>query len=148
MKPFKALLVDISDEINYKKKKTDHLQQMWTVGFADETGVVKGTVYSEEQKVKLMKGKSYCINNFIVLKEGSVGVRLIITKTTQILRCNDIATTDVYREQAKRLVAKPEQPVTPIKQVKMSPVKTKVTVEGRVVQVSHFFVVSTSKNVR
>ncbi len=133
-KSFKALVVAVGPKITYKNKKGRE-QTMSFVGLADASTALRAIVYGEDVRENLEEGKSVLVFNFIVRDEyGDISV--VLRSNSKVYSTNDIETTDDIRQNAKKMVSGYEQPVQKISSVKHSPVKTKLSVQGRVTQVS------------
>ena len=65
-----------------------------------------------------------------------IEISVILRSNSKVYLTYDIETTERYEAEAREQTKGPQLPVSSIQTVKMSPVKTKVTIQGRITQVS------------
>lgn len=104
-----------------------------TIGLGD---AIKGTVY-DTTKLKTLSANSTVIGmNYIFKNEGEPDV---ITKNTKVMKTGTMEVPLDVLEKGERIENPPPAVTRPIKPVKTSPVKSLVSVKGRVVPVSIHF---------
>lgn len=102
-----------------------------TIGLGDATDAIKGTFY-DTSKLKTLSGDSTVIvMNYIFKNEGEPAV--VITKNTKVLKTGTMEVPHDILEKGKRIANTPPVVTRPIKAVKTSPIKSLVSVKGRVV---------------
>lgn len=105
-----------------------------TIGLGD---AIKGTVY-DTTKLKTLSANSTVIGmNYIFKNEGEPDV--VITKNTKVMKTGTMEVPLDVLEKGERIENPPPAVTRPIKPVKTSPVKSLVSVKGRVVPVSIHF---------
>lgn len=130
-KPVKVVVCGVSDVFHYRnERKPDN--KMWIVGFADQSMAIEGVLYHEEHLQKCIVGHCLLISNAIVKNDQE---SLVITKETVLRRSGGSEVHDLQR-LAKLIACPMPAPEVPIVRVGISPVKTMVTVKGRIVSVS------------
>lgn len=130
-KPVKVVVCGVSDVYHYRNdRKADN--KMWIVGFADQSMGIKGVLYHEEHLQKCIVGHCLLISNAIVKYDPE---SLVITKET-VLRSGGLEVHEDLQRLAKLIACPMPAPEVPIVRVGISPVKTMVTVKGRIVSVS------------
>ena len=130
--PLKAVVVGIGDKIEYRNKRGSK-QEFWPVDLADSTTAMRASAYGDIVQ-KFKSEKTYMITNYIVKKEYGE-TSLILTSRSKAFLTNDIEITEERKSEARALMT-PKQTTSPINSVKLSPLKTKVTIQGKVTQVS------------
>lgn len=122
-KPVKVVVCGVSDVYHYRNdRKPDN--KMWIVD--------KGVFYHEEHLQKCIVGHCLLISNAIVKNDPE---SLVITKET-VLRSGGLEVHEDLQRLAKLIACPMPAPEVPIVRVGISPVKTMVTVKGRIVSVS------------
>lgn len=126
----KALVLDVSEiEVNKHTQKGKFFAIL-----ADNTGAITATIYNEKEHVKFIKGFGIILRN-VLLKQSYVGV----TAKTEVAMCQPISVPDSIKEQAPHF---PGKQVHDICTALESPVKSIVSVKGKVVAVGIVVVVN------
>lgn len=124
--PLKARVGGVSGTMHYQVD--GEKKEYKIIGVADSTGAIKCILYDKTKETTLQKGNSVILMNYIFKTEPSESI--IITKNLEV--------GQELLDRAE-LIANPPPAVTiPIKKAKTSPVKTLVSIQGRVVSVSLF----------
>lgn len=93
-------------------------------------------VYDRTKETTLQKENTVILMNYIFKTEPSESI--IITKNSKVMNTSNFEVGQELLDRAE-LIANPPPAVTiPIKKAKTSPVKTLVSIQGRVVSVSLF----------
>lgn len=125
--PLKARVGGVSGAMHYQVDGGEK-KEYKIIGVADSTGAIKCILYERTKEKTLQKGNSVILMNYIFKTEPSESI--IITKNLEV--------GQELLDRAE-LIANPPPAVTiPIKKAKTSPVKTLVSIQGRVVSVSLF----------
>lgn len=131
-KPVKVVVCGVSDVYHYRNdRKPDN--KMWIVCFADQSMDIKGVLYYEEHLQKCIVGHCLLISNAIVKNNPE---SLVITKETVLRRSGGLEVHEDLQRLAKLIACPMPAQEAPIVRVGTSPVKTMVTVKGRIVSVS------------
>lgn len=108
-----------------------------TIGLGDATDAIKGTVYDTTKLKTLSANSTVIVMNYIFKNEGEPAV--VITKNTKVMKTGTMEVPLDVLEKGERIENPPPAVTRPIKAVKTSPVKSLVSVKGRVVSVSIHF---------
>lgn len=128
--PLKVKVCAVGNIQNYQIDSGEK-KECVTVGMGDATDAIKGTLY-DTSKLKTLTGDSTVIlMNYIFKNEGEPAI--VITKNTKVLKTGTMEVPQDILEKGKRIANPPPAVTRPIKAVKTSPVKSLVSVKGRVV---------------
>lgn len=130
--PLKARVGGVSGTMHYQVD--GEKKEYKIIGVADSTGAIKCILYDKTKETTLQKGNSVILMNYIFKTEPSESI--IITKNSKVMKTSNLEVGQELLDRAE-LIANPTPAVTiPIKKAKTSPVKTLVSIDGRVVSVS------------
>ena len=132
-RPIKVKLLSMGEQIAYVNAKKQK-KELWNLAFGDESGQIKGVLYNRDLHDQLVIGESYAIRNFILKKQFDK-VEIVMTQATKVGKCSNVSVTPESQQCALELLKTPVSPVKKIRDIKKSPLKAKVSVEGKVVQV-------------
>lgn len=133
--PLKARVGGVSGAMHYQVDGGEK-KEYKIIGVADSTGAIKCILYDRTKEKTLQKGNSVILMNYIFKTEPSESI--IITKNSKVMKTSNLEVGQELLDRAE-LIANPPPAVTiPIKKAKTSPVKTLVSIQGRVVSVSLF----------
>ncbi|XP_062590718.1 uncharacterized protein LOC134252294, partial [Saccostrea cucullata] len=102
-----------------------------TVGLADSTDAMKGTVYDTTKLKSLNADNTVILMNYIYKNENEPTV--IITKNTKVMKTGAMEVPHATMEKGARIANPPPAMTRPIKDIKTLPVKSLVSVKGRIV---------------
>lgn len=109
-------------------------KECFTVGLADATDALKGTVYDSSKLKILSPSSTVIVMNYIFKNDSEPTV--VITKNTKVLKTGAMEVPQGIMDKGEKIANPPPAVTRPIKDVKTSPVKSLVSVKGRVVSVS------------
>ncbi|CAC5420283.1 unnamed protein product [Mytilus coruscus] len=103
-----------------------------TIGFADQTGVIKGQCYDSSKLTTIKENSSVMIRNYI-FRDSTI----IITSATKVNVTSGVGDIDpIHRSQAAELSRPPPPPaVVSIEKAKKTTADTSVSVRGKVIRV-------------
>ena len=103
------------------------------VGLADTTDAIKAMVYDKVHLATMKVGGTIILMNYIFKNEEQ---HIIITKNSKVLKTGVVEVPDDKCAKAVLLANPPPADHRLIRDVKSSPLKTLVTIQGRIVSVS------------
>lgn len=106
-------------------------KKVLNIAIADNTKAVKAVVYDDTKFARLTVGKSIMIRN-IIKKENHI----VITNQTKIFTTQEVHVNDQVALAAKHIINPPSADVKPLKDALLSPKKVRVSIKGKIVQVS------------
>lgn len=106
------------------------------VGLGDTTDVIKGVVYdsSKLSTGTLQENSSVILMNYIFKNETEPAI--VITKNTKVMKTAQVNVPNSLVERAVAIANPPPAATMALKNVKTSPIKTLVSVKGRIISVS------------
>ena len=131
--PVKVQVCGVGSASNYTTDKGEDKQTV-LVGVADKDTVMKVVVYDDNKLVSMTVGNAVMLTNYIF--KTTPEPMIIITAKSKVMRTASITVKDELREEAARIANPPPAATVPLSQVKLSPVKSLVSVKGKIVSVS------------
>lgn len=127
----KVQICGIADIKNYRNANGEQRQSI-TVGFADHTMAVKGILYDVSKANVLRNGGTVMLLNVILKKDLKT---LVMTNRSKVLKTGPFqqAVPEYFLKQGQDLACPPPAELVAINKIKMSPVKTMVSIRGQVV---------------
>ncbi|CAG2236918.1 unnamed protein product [Mytilus edulis] len=103
-----------------------------TIGFADQTGIIKGQCYDSSKLTTIKENSSVMIRNYI-FRDSTI----IITSATKVNVTSGVGDIDpIHRSQAADLSRPPPPPeVVSIEKAKKTTADTNVSIRGKVIRV-------------
>ncbi|XP_063401184.1 uncharacterized protein LOC134685393 [Mytilus trossulus] len=103
-----------------------------TIGFADQTGIIKGQCYDSSKLTTIKENSSVMIRNYI-FRDSTI----IITSATKVNVTSGVGDIDpIHRSQATDLSRPPPPPeVVSIEKAKKTTADTNVSIRGKVIRV-------------
>lgn len=118
-----------------QKYVTDGEKKEYTVvGLADTTDAIKGMVYDTSKLNNMQASATIILMNYIFKNENEGTV--VITKTTKVLKKAQMDVPENLIEKGAAIANPPPAATLALRDVKRSPVKTLVSVKGRIISVS------------
>lgn len=118
-----------------QKYVTDGEKKEYTVvGLADTTDAIKGMVYDSSKLINMQASATIILMNYIFKNENEATV--VITKTTKVLKTAHMDVPEHLMEKGAAIANPPPAATLALRDVKRSPVKTLVSVKGRIISVS------------
>lgn len=133
--PLKARVGGVSGTMNYQVDGGEK-KEYKIIGVADSTGAIKCILYDRTKENTLQKGNSVILMNYIFKTEPSESI--ILTKNSKVMKTSNLEVSQELLDRAELIANPPPAETIPIKKAKTSPVKTLVSIQGRVVSVSLF----------
>ena len=129
----KVAVCGIGQVVQYRNANGDQRESM-TVGFADQSMAVKGTLYDLTKKETLRVGTTVMLMNTIIKRDMKT---IVITNKSKVLKTSPLANISEERiKEGHALACPPPADRVQIKSVHSSPVKTLVTIRGQIISVS------------
>lgn len=115
-----------------QKYVTDGEKKEYTVvGLADTTDAIKGMVYDSSKLNNMQASATIILMNYIFKNENEGTV--VITKTTKVLKTAQMDVPEHLIEKGAAIANPPPAATLALRDVKRSPVKTLVSVKGRII---------------
>jgi hypothetical protein len=131
--PLKVKVAAVGQTQRYQTDSGERKEYL-IVGLADTTDFIKAVVYDTSKLAGLSDSSSVILMNYIYKNEAEASV--IITKNTKVMKTAPLDVPEYFLERAKSITNPPPAETLPLKDVKKSPVKTLVSVKGRIISVS------------
>ena len=134
--PVKVKIGGIGKTSKYVTDKGDN-KEITTVGFCDKTSAMKGVVYYQTKIIPYKEGSTVMLLNYVFKADPSPTI--IITTKTKVMKTSDLEVPDEYWAKAALIANPPPAECLTLKKVKLSPIKSMVSLKGKVVSVSPSF---------
>ena len=132
-KPLRLKMIKIGETVPYSNAKGQ--QELWNSVVADDKCAVKAVIYGAETRANFNEGKSYLVRNYIVKREGKA-CTLAFNQHTRMSEAPLITVPPEVESRGETLMKVQQAPEKTVKEIKLSPKKARVTLRGRIVQVS------------
>jgi len=129
-KTIKALVVCTEPPKCYVNDRGEE-RQMKVSAIADNETAVKMIVYDPMKFKNVVQGKSIILRNFI-----PKGDNIVITKNSYVLLTTEVVVPQDVQDEATNILYPPPPPIIQLKDAKTSPLKRRLSIQGKVVEVS------------